>query len=102
MHNTGTDDLFLSGLACQSMIHFLSKYLILQRGEERWGVEKATGQLSHTASLNIVIRALEIRNHNAEQRLLMFKSSKRCSFQIRMKGEMNKETDRHTETQSQQ
>ena len=38
-------------------------------------VEKATGLLSHTASLNIVICALETRNHNVEQRLLMFKFS---------------------------
>lgn len=33
MHNTGTYDWFLSGLACQTMIHFCSKYLILQRGK---------------------------------------------------------------------
>lgn len=75
------------------MIHFCRKYLIPQRREERRGVEKATGQLSHTASLNTAICALEICNHNVEQGLLMFKSSKRCSFHIRMNEERNKETD---------
>lgn len=57
-------------------------------------MEKARGQLAHTASLNTVICALEIRNHNVEQRLLMCMSSKRCSFQIRMNGGTKTDTQR--------
>lgn len=74
------------------MIHICSKYTVLQQGETKLGVEKVTGQLSNTESLNTVISALEIRNHKDEQRFLMFKSS-RCSFEIRMKRGTKRQTD---------
>lgn len=59
------------------MIHCYRNLVPLQIGEERCWVKEATGQLSHPTSLNMVLNALEILNHNCKQGLKMFKSRKK-------------------------